>query len=285
MKTEFLTKKQILELFPKRDKDSHKGTFGKNVIFASSDEYVGAVKLAAIGSASMRMGVGYTCLSVTKTVASTISKEVFECTLALQEEKLGHFAFDEEKVEKALSKATCVAVGMGMKKTDETKKLIKYLLQKNIPLVIDADGINSINKDDLTDAKCPVILTPHIAEFSRISGFSIENIQRDRLNIATTFAKEHNVILHLKGSESITTDGERVFITTNSSPCLAKAGSGDFLSGCISALVARGVKPILAAAASSQIIADVATELSKKYNDNVILARDFQYGIRDYFAN
>lgn len=284
MRTESLSKEQILALFPKRAPDCHKGTFGKNVIFASCDEYIGAVKLAAIGSSSMRMGVGYTCLAVTEQVAKAISPEVFECTLALQSEVDGHFAFDKERVDEALKKATAVAVGMGMKKTTETATLVKHLLKKGIPLIVDADGINSITESDLDGAESPVVLTPHIAEFSRISGISVENIQRDTLNIATAFAKKHCVVLHLKGSESITTDGERAFITTNSSPCLAKAGSGDFLSGCISALAARGIEPVLATAASSQIIASVATELSKKYNDNVILARDFQLGIRDYFA-
>ncbi len=283
MRTETLIKSQILELFPKRDKNSHKGTFGKNVVFASCDEYVGAVKLAALGSSSMRMGSGYTCLAVTESVAKSISPEVFECTLSLQAQKDGSFFFDETNVEKALSKASAVAVGMGMKKTEETTKLVKYLLQKDIALVIDADGINSIKKEDLKNAKCRVILTPHIAEFSRLSGNSIEKIQRDSLNIVAEFAKEYNVVLHLKGAESITTDGGRAFITKNSSPSLAKAGSGDFLSGCVAALLARGIYPVLATAAASQIIADVATTLAEKYNDNVILARDFHVGIRDYF--
>lgn len=284
MRTETLSKEQLLALFPKRDQNCHKGTFGKNVIFASCDEYIGAVKLAVIGSSSMRMGVGYTCLAVTEQVAKAISPDVFECTLALQSEVDGHFAFDKARVEEALKKATAVAVGMGMKNTADTATLVKCLLKKGIPLIVDADGINSIAESDLDGVESPVILTPHIAEFSRLSGVLIEKIQRDALNIATSFAKKHGVVLHLKGAESITTDGDRVFITTNSSPCLAKAGSGDFLSGCISALVARGIEPVLATAASSQIIADVATELSKRYNDNVILARDFQCGIRDYFT-
>ena len=285
MKIETLSEKDIKAFFPPRPKDCHKGDFGKNVIFASCDEYVGAVKLAATGSAAMRMGAGYTCLAVTKTVAASISPEIFECILSLQDERDGEFSFNEEKVEKAVRKATSVAVGMGMKKSDETRSLVLFLLSKKIPLVIDADGINSIEKSDLKAKACPVVLTPHVAEFSRISGFSIENIQRDRLKLAADFAKENGVILHLKGAESITTDGERAFLTTKSSPCLAKAGSGDFLSGCISALLARGIPPLFAAAVSSRLIASVATALSEKYNDNVILARDFPDGIKEFFRS
>ena len=283
MKTETLSREQILEFFPKRAADCHKGDFGKNVIFASSDEYVGAVKLAAIGSASMRMGVGYTCLAVTENVAAAISPEVFECTLSLQKDVDGRFAFDKTCVDGALNKATAVAVGMGMKKSREVTKLVKYLLIKNTPVVVDADGINSIAKEGLGTKVAPVVLTPHVAEFSRISGISIENIRRDMLNVATTFAREYGVVLHLKGAESVTTDGERTIITKGGSPCLAKAGSGDFLSGCVSALLARGIEPLYATAAASQVIATVSSDLAAKYNDNVILARDFHEGIREYF--
>ncbi|MBR2874561.1 MAG: NAD(P)H-hydrate dehydratase, partial [Clostridia bacterium] len=175
MEIKTLTREQIKEHFPKRAKNSHKGTYGKNVIFASCEEYVGACKIAALGSLSMRMGSGYTALALTKTVANSVSPEIFECIISLQEEKEGKFYFNEEKVKSAIQKAQSVAVGMGMGNTEETKKLVEYLL-KNFTgtLLVDADGLNSITEEMLlTERSCQLILTPHYAEFSRLTGLTI----------------------------------------------------------------------------------------------------------------
>ena len=284
MEIKTLTREQIKEHFPKRAKNSHKGTYGKNVIFASCEEYVGACKIAALGSLSMRMGSGYTALALTKTVANSVSPEIFECIISLQEEKEGKFYFNEEKVKSAIQKAQSVAVGMGMGNTEETKKLVEYLL-KNFTgtLLIDADGLNSITEEMLlTERKCSLILTPHIKEFSRLTGLTINEIKRDNVNLCVNYAKKWNANLLLKSEESVISNGVEVYKTVNSSPALAKAGSGDFLAGAISAL-AISKEPIKACAIASQLIAFTASDLAQKYNENVILARDIADGVRDFF--
>ena len=284
MEIKTLTREQIKEHFPKRAKNSHKGTYGKNVIFASCEEYVGACKIAALGSLSMRMGSGYTALALTKTVANSVSPEIFECIISLQEEKEGKFYFNEERVKSAIQKAQSVAVGMGMGNTEETKKLVEYLL-KNFTgtLLIDADGLNSITEEMLlTERKCSLILTPHIKEFSRLTGFTIDEIKRDNVNLCINYAKKWNANLLLKSEESVISNGAEVYKTVNSSPALAKAGSGDFLAGAISAL-AISKEPLTACAIASQLIAFTASDLAQKDNDNVILARDIADGVRDFF--
>ena len=219
MEIKTLTREQIKQHFPKRAKNSHKGTYGKNVIFASCEEYVGACKIAALGSLSMRMGSGYTALALTKTVANSVSPEIFECIISLQEEKEGKFYFNEEKVKSAIQKSKSVAVGMGMGNTEETKKLVNYLL-KNFTgtLLIDADGLNSITEEMLlTERKCSLILTPHIKEFSRLTGLTINEIKRDNVNLCVNYAKKWNANLLLKSEESVISNGAEVYKTVNSS--------------------------------------------------------------------
>lgn len=284
MEIKSLTKNQILEYFPKRDKDTNKGDYGVVTIFASSNNYVGAVKLATLGAISMRFGSGYTILGVTESVAKSISPEVFECTLSIQEEKNGMFFFNKNNVDKAIEKADVVAVGMGMGSNIETNKLVKYLLtKKDKGVIIDADGLNSITKEDIKESNHNnIIITPHPKELSRLIGNSVDEIVKNQVSIAINVAKELNVTILLKGSNSVITDGKEIYRVENSSPSLAKAGSGDFLSGAISSLAIKQ-RGTLSCYLASQIIGSVASEFSERYNDNVMLARDLCDGIKEYF--
>ena len=135
----------------------------------------------------------------------------------------------------------------------------------------DADGLNTLAKMDLSilkDAKAPVILTPHLMEFSRLSGLSIEQIEADPISCAKTFAKEYGVILLLKGCCTAVTDGEVVYLCNRGGAGMATAGSGDVLSGVLAGL--HGFVPVSArSVACGAYLAGRAGELAEKESTSI----------------
>jgi NAD(P)H-hydrate epimerase len=139
-----------------------------------------------------------------------------------------------------MQQCSACLIGPGMGHTMMTEYLVQNIVLKSeIPLILDADGINSIavNIDALKSAKCPIILTPHEGEFARLGG---DISSAGRLEGARRFAVEHQCVLVLKGHRTITAlpDGT-VYINTTGGPAMAKGGSGDVLAGMITALVGQ----------------------------------------------
>ncbi len=104
-------------------------------------------------------------------------------------------------------------------------------------IIIDADGLNAVAKDKSVLHKKNIILTPHLKEFSRLSGLSISEINADRIGIAKDFANKYGIILVLKSEETIVTDGNVLYINKLGNPGMATAGSGDVLTGIIAGLL------------------------------------------------
>ncbi|MBO5932060.1 MAG: NAD(P)H-hydrate dehydratase, partial [Clostridia bacterium] len=141
----------------------------------------------------------------------------------------------------------------------------------------DADGLNTLTTMDLSilkDAKAPVILTPHLMEFSRLSGLSIEQIEADPISCAKAFAKEYGVILLLKGCCTAVTDGEAVYLCNRGGAGMATAGSGDVLAGILAGLCGYLSANALTVAAGAYL-AGVAGELAQQAQGAVsMLASD-----------
>ena len=146
-----------------------------------------------------------------------------------------------------------VLFGCGVGQSEELWLLLKWLfLNCRVPLVLDADGINLLaqHMDVLRGSKCPVILTPHDGEFSRLGG---DPKAKDRTLEARAFAEKTKTILLLKGHRTIITDGLNVYRNTTGNPGMATGGSGDVLSGVIVSLLGQHVMPLEAAAAGAWI--------------------------------
>jgi NAD(P)H-hydrate epimerase len=155
---------------------------------------------------------------------------------------------------------------MGWGSSDSYEELLSYLLKNaRQPIIIDADGLNTLSKMDLTllnDAKVPVILTPHRMEFSRLSGLSVGEIEENPIFHAKAFAKAHGVILLLKGCSTIVTDGDVVYIVNRGSAGMATAGSGDVLAGILSGMCGY-LSPDALTVASGAYIAGMAGEIAQ----------------------
>lgn len=274
-----LTNIDLKEIFKEREKDSHKGTYGYVGIIGGCMEYTGAVKLANMSSTALRAGCGMVRVIVPKSIQTSIVPYLLEQTIfPIENDEEQKMKFNKEEIDKALDKLKTVAIGMGWGKGRDNEKILEYILQtKEIPCVIDADGLNTIsqmNLDILRKTKCKVILTPHLKEFERLSKISIETIKENPIEIARNFANTYQVILLLKGSTTIVTDGTTTYLVKRGCPGMATAGSGDVLSGVLVGMLGYHEANAKIVAAGSYL-AGMAGELAQeKYTDICMKASD-----------
>jgi len=232
---------------PERPRWAHKGTFGKILMVTGSKNYTGAAFLAAGGA--MRTGAGMVTLAVPESLQSAVSSRLAEATfLPLPERSSGTTPRAAEIIAAALPEYTVLLLGCGLGRSPEADKLVKDLLFDaglNLPpLVIDADALTILARTPLWPEKLSssTVLTPHPGEMGRLCGLSAAEVQSDRLNIAARAAMEWGTVVVLKGAYTVIASPEgNVRVNPFSSPALATAGTGDVLSGMISALMAQGL--------------------------------------------
>lgn len=275
----------VKSLFNKRERDCNKGNFGYVGVMGGCPSYSGAVKLANMAQAALRSGCGVSRLIVPKSISNTVSPYLVESTLfEMPCDEQGYMFLpeniNEEVSSNPFTKLKSLSIGMGWGSSDNYKKILEYVLKTlNLNLIIDADGLNTLsrgNVDLLLNTKCHVVLTPHIMEFSRLSGYSIDAINADKIRICKEFANKYHVVLLLKGADTIITDGENMLICNMGCPGMATAGSGDVLSGVLTGLL--GYMPVsvrtVAAGAyinglSGCLAAEEFTEISMTAGDTV----------------
>ena len=250
----------------KRNPEGHKGSFGRLLIIAGSENYPGAAALSTL--AALRSGVGLTTLLTENRVIDRIFPLIPEAVLCPMDK------FSGALLEKELMKSTAVVLGPGLGR--KKGKLIKYVL-KNYkgPLVLDADGINAITPDILKLKKGGIVLTPHEGEFSRLTGKPIAEISKNREKEAVSFSQKYGVHLILKGKGTIVSDPEgNAFINTTGGSSLAKGGSGDVLSGILGSFLAMG-DDILAASKKAVFIHGLSGDIAaEEKGEHSVLARD-----------
>jgi NAD(P)H-hydrate epimerase len=239
------------QLLPARPKDGHKGTFGKLLIAAGCEQYRGAPLLAARGA--FRAGAGLVALAVPTTLRLGISIALPEATYAEIEAEGWLTAVSAQHIQQTASDYDALLVGPGLGDADD---FITTLFPANgtapdLPTVIDADGLNSLARLDTwwerLSPRC--VLTPHPGEMERLMGISLAELkERDRLETAVTQAQKWNQVVLLKGAYTVVAapDGQATLLPF-ANPVLAIGGSGDVLSGVITALLGQGLGPYDAA--------------------------------------
>lgn len=262
---------------PFRPADGHKGTFGKVVSVAGSESYIGAAGLSAM--AAMRTGVGLFELCTAKSVVNSLSAGMYECTYsAMKTDKDGFMvAENAEAILKKCEKASCLLIGCGLGHTAQTEKLVAELIENaEIPIVLDADGINSLcpNIDVLLKKKSTVILTPHPAELARLCGVTMGEVMSDKLGSAYRLSEKYGVTVLAKSADTFAVDGGKVYLCTEGTTALAKGGSGDMLAGIVSSYVAQGCNALDAAALGSFTLGSTALLAGYKRSERGIIARD-----------
>ena len=217
---------------PRRPRTAHKGDFGKVFVLAGSEGYTGAPVLAS--KAAVRSGAGLVFLGVPRDVYPIVA---VKCDEAMP------FPLPEEydKILKKAQGCDVALIGPGLGRAPETEKLVHRLLTDlEIPVVLDADGINALQGhiDVLDKRKALTVLTPHDGEFQRLTGCSLPIA--DRLSAAREFAQAHHCVLVLKGHGTVTASPEgKCWICAAGNPGMAKGGCGDVLAGMTAALLGQ----------------------------------------------
>ncbi|MCG8615130.1 MAG: NAD(P)H-hydrate dehydratase, partial [Desulfobacterales bacterium] len=247
----------IASVLPPRAFNSHKGTFGHLFVLAGSPGKTGAAALSA--NAAMRCGTGLVTLGAPSGLAPVLEPMVVEpMTIGLPQTDTGALSVEGlDMILDIIRDKQAVALGPGLGTEPDTRKLVRELVEKSeVPMVIDADGLNCLADDlsVLAAAKAPVILTPHPGEMARLAGISSAEVQADRMTVGLSFAGKYNVILVLKGAQTlICCPGGDVFICPTGNPGMASGGMGDTLTGMIAGFLAQGLSPDTAALAGTFI--------------------------------
>lgn len=264
-------------IFPKRKHNSHKGTYGTALMFCGSYGMAGAAVLSA--KAALRSGVGIVksvlCDGIYSAFTSSVPEAV--CVPVPQNEK-GTLSPDNIDISSLLSSCSAVLVGCGLGNNEDTARLTKQIIENSeAPIVIDADGINSIcgSIDIIKKSKAPVILTPHPGEMARLCSLTVSEVESNRVETARNFAVKYGCILVLKGADTIVAEpsGE-VFFNLGGNPGMSTGGSGDLLAGITVSLLAQGFSPREAAKAAVYLHSEAGDKAAKKRGERAVLPSD-----------
>lgn len=260
-----LTKDWIASKLPKRPKAANKGTFGRVLVIAGSENFPGAAYLCC--AAAYRAGAGLATLVTDNETKIIISRKLPELIY-----------LSPDQVFEKLEDFNVLLLGPGLGQSEETIEFVKNLLKVKLPRIIfDGDGLNIVSKIDKWWEKLPeeVILTPHPGEMSRLTGLTVNKIQSNRENTAKQFAKIWHKALVLKGANTVVVSpGGEMMISPFANPLLATAGTGDILSGIIAGMVAQGLTNFDAACVGVYIHGLAGQILRKKFGDLGLLASE-----------
>jgi len=239
---ELLTPEQLRDLIEPRAADSHKGDFGRVTIVAGSRGKTGAAHLSAVGA--LRSGAGLVTIATACSVLPIIASMAPEyMTEPLEESADG--TISSAAVERLLEfKQDVIACGPGLGRSPAVGEFVRSLLDgATVPLVLDADAITVLADDPgrlVGREDRDVIMTPHPGEMARLIGSTIDEVQANRIDVATDFATTHRVYVVLKGHRTIIATPEgHVFINPTGNAGMATGGTGDVLTGMIAAWLAQ----------------------------------------------
>jgi hydroxyethylthiazole kinase-like uncharacterized protein yjeF len=274
-----ITPKEIAPLIGPRPRDSNKGMYGHVLVVGGSVGKAGAAAMA--GFSALRAGAGLVTVATPQSVLPTVAgfhpelmtepvKETGDGTVSIQ-------ALDLLK--ELARKKTVLAIGPGISRNEETAEVVrKIVLESEIPIVLDADGLNAFagrakdlnrrvrgERSENAEKNQTLVLTPHPGEMARLTGLSTQTIQRDRTNIARSFAKEHDVILVLKGDRTVVANpsGE-AWVNTTGNPGMATGGTGDILTGIVAGMLAQNPQREFEAVLAAVYLHGLAGDISRQ---------------------
>ena len=265
----------IKDIIKPRLNHSHKGTYGYVSLIGGSLEYSGAIKLANIAASAVRSGAGVTRLCVPSTIVNGVLPYILESTLYPLDDKNGSIAFNKEQIDTLINTSKVIAIGMGLNQNGDNEKILSYLINNyNGILIIDADGLNTLAtmSTELKNAKCKIVLTPHLKEFERLSKIPMKEINENPIKYAMEYAKSNIVTLLLKGTATIVTNGIDTYLINTGCPGMATGGSGDVLSGILSGICASNDAEIIENVVAAAYINGIAGELARDESTDISMS-------------
>lgn len=233
-KNYIFSERQYKDLVPIRKKWGHKGDYGKVLILAGSSGLTGAAYITT--ESTIRTGAGLVTLLINKDSQDILSSKLTEAMTVNYTEM--------DRIKRLVENCDVIACGPGLGQDEDAVEMLNFCIKNSTcPIVVDADALNIIADEQklLTELKGRGIFTPHPGEMARLIGCTINEIEENRINISKKYAKDNDIILVLKGYNSIITDGDQAVINTTGSSKMASGGMGDCLTGVITALIAQKV--------------------------------------------
>ncbi len=262
-----------------RKREANKGTCGKVLIIAGSENVYGACYLSAYAASLTGSGLVkiVTHMNNIASIQQSLPEAMYYGYLNVNDELLAHLDID-------MQWADVVLIGPGLGQSEDAKILVdRVLSNKAKPRVVDADALNVISTLGLEDQKRLLegtIITPHLMEMSRLSGETVESLTANSLEIAKAYAKEFSCTVVLKNFVTVIATAVGItFINTSGCQAMATAGSGDVLSGIIASLVSGEIDPNLAAAIGTFIHGRAGEVASENKGIRSVLASDIANGI------
>jgi hydroxyethylthiazole kinase-like uncharacterized protein yjeF len=261
-----------LPALPLRPEDGNKGTFGRVLVVAGSEEMIGAPVMA--GTAALRMGAGLVQIAASKSVLSSV--------LLITPELIG-LALNSTTIKKfmdACEKSNAIVLGPGLGQSSEAKKMVLQVVHLMKPMVVDADALNILSQQKCWPKffKTKAVLTPHPGEMARliklIGKAKMPTDDEGRLKIAIEAARAFKQVVVLKGNKSVVTDGTRTYVNYSGDCSLAKAGTGDVLAGMIGTLLAQQMEAFEAACLAVYLHGRAGELAGKKISKRSVLASD-----------
>lgn len=239
-----------LPRLPSRSPEGHKGTYGKVMVLAGSLGMSGAAVLA--GSAALRGGAGLVRVAVADCILSIVASGNYcYTTIPLPSTPGGQVSLRAfNTLWNQVLDCDVLALGPGLGQSKELSLLLgKFLPRIPIPVVVDADGLNNCahQLEALGSRHGPRIITPHPGEFAKLINKSTREVQAQRAELASEFARAHGMVIVLKGHETVVTDGKQLYVNSTGNPGMATGGTGDVLTGLLAALLGQGLDPFAAA--------------------------------------
>ena len=242
----------VVRAIKPREPESHKGSFGRLLCICGSTGMAGAAAMSI--SAALRCGVGLVDAALPRDIYPVVATQAQEAVYTLLDIlPEGKYSVESRRsLEKSSSLCSAILLGCGLGVAPHTKALVEEVISgSRVPVILDADGINSIlgHIDILKTTDVPLILTPHPGEMSRLMGKTVSEIQQNRVRYARQFAMDYAVTLVLKGAGTVIAapDGS-IWLNRTGNAGMAKGGSGDVLAGMLASFTAQGI-PATAAAA------------------------------------
>ncbi|MBV8478443.1 MAG: NAD(P)H-hydrate dehydratase [Acidobacteria bacterium] len=276
-----ITPREVLPLIAPRRRDANKGNFGHVLVVGGSLGKAGAAAMAAM--AALRVGAGLSTVATAKSVLPTVAAFHAELmTEALAETESGTIslrALEYGRMDALVKGKAVLALGPGISREGETQDFVRTLVARSsLPLLVDADGLNAFEgcSHELYSRRYPLVITPHPGEMARLCGCSVEEILRDRISLARTFAREHQAITVLKGHRTLVADrSAQLWVNTTGNPGMATGGTGDILTGMVAGFMAqnrdRPLEAVLAAVYLHGVAGDIASE---KMGEQPMVATD-----------
>jgi ADP-dependent NAD(P)H-hydrate dehydratase / NAD(P)H-hydrate epimerase len=284
-----ITARDIAPLLAPRRADSNKGLYGHVLVVGGSLGKAGAAAMAGISA--LRAGAGLSTVATAKSVLPTVAGYYPELmTEPLPETAAGTIGTDAGlRIDELLKTMTVLAIGPGISRDAHTTTLVRSLVSNhNLPMVVDADALNAFqdHTQEMNGKGRTLVITPHPGEMARLAGCSTAEVQKDRLGVARQFAREHDLIVVLKGYRTLVVRAEgEAWVNATGNPGMSTGGTGDILTGMVAGVLAQHPKnPMLAVCAAVYLHGFAGDVMRESVGEHSMLATDLLRGLPDAFV-